>query len=516
MFFKLRVTGALSLALLFAGCGGGGGGVDAPTAQALAAAATAGTATSGTDVLLTGSGAQTVATTTSACGTSLPALPSAPAGARRVTDFGAVPNDNVDDTAAIQRALDSLREGEWLVFPPGKYLHNKSLLVNVKGAKLWGDGAVLHGTNPSDQALWIRADNVEVYRFTKTAVTESRRSTPWESGIAIYGQQNGAVPVYGTVIRGNRITYAGAPGTNLQASASSAGILVYRARNFLVAENTVERSLSDGIHMTGGSRNGRVLNNIVRENGDDMIAVVSYIGANWTASALADRYWLDRTREAGEVRDVLIANNDVSGQYWGRGVSVVGGSNVTIQNNRISRTTGAAAIYLAREQVYHTFGDYNILVKDNTIDDNQVSPPVFVPTGASFTGLQTTLASGVKSGQGAIEIYSTADSAELQAAAGTQHLSVQSIRLENNTINRVAFAGIRIGNYSPPNSIYRIAVINNRMTNVPYNPAMQVFTSGISQPLYCSGNTDDGAPITGQLCTAPSAPTVPGANVTCQ
>lgn len=516
MFFKLRVTGTLSLALIFAGCGGGGGGVDVPTAQALATAAIGGTATNGSDVLSNGSSAQAAATTTSACGTSLPPLRSPTVGARRVTDFGAVPNDDVDDTAAIQRALDSMREGEWLVFPPGKYLHNKSLLVNKKGAQLWGDGAVLHGTNPSDQALWIRADNVGVYRFTKTAVTESRRSTPWESGIAIYGQQNGAVPVYGTVIRGNRITYAGAPGTNLQASASSAGILVYRARNFLVAENTVERSLSDGIHMTGGSRNGRVLNNIVRENGDDMIAVVSYIGANWTASALADRNWLDRKREAGETRDVLIANNDVSGQYWGRGVSVVGGSNVTIQNNRISRTTGAAAIYLARERVYYTFGDYNILVKENTIDDNQVSPPVFVPNGTGFSSLQSTLASKVKSGQGAIEIYSTADSTELQAAAGTQHLSVQSIRLENNTINRVAYAAIRIGNYSPPNSIYRIAVINNRMTNVPYNPAMHVFTSGISQPLYCSGNTDDGAPVTGQLCTATSAPPVTGANVTCQ
>lgn len=510
MFFKIRAVAAGAAAMLIAGCGGGGGGIDGPTAQTLTDTVLAAQTTAA------GTVATSTATPTASCGASLPAMPVPPSGARRATDFGAVPNDNLDDTAAIQRALNSLREGEWLVFPPGKYLHNKSLQVNVKGTKLWGDGALLHGTNPADQALWIRADNVHVYRFTKTAVTESRRTTPWESGIAIFGQQNGALPVYGTVIRGNRLTYAGAPGTNLQASASSAGIFLYKARNFLVAENTVERSLSDGIHMTGASRNGRVLNNVVRENGDDMIAVVSYIGNNWTSSALSDRYWLDRTREASEVRDVLIANNDVSGQYWGRGVSVVGGSNVTIQNNRISRTTGAAAIYLAREQVYHTFGDYNILVTGNTIDDNQYSPPVFVPSGPGFTDLQTTLARGVKSGQAAIEIYSTADSTELQAAAGTQHLSVQKIRIEGNTINRIAFAGIRIGNYTPPNTIYGVSVVNNRMTNVPYNPAFLVIPTGVSQPLYCSGNTDDGAAVTGQLCTAAVSTPVPGANVTCQ
>ena len=68
------------------------------------------------------------------------------------------------------------------------------------------------------------------------------------------------------MIRGNRVVESGDPGTPLANSSASAAIFVYRATNFLVAENTVSRSLSDGIHMTSGSSYGRVLNNTVKRN----------------------------------------------------------------------------------------------------------------------------------------------------------------------------------------------------------------------------------------------------------
>lgn len=46
----------------------------------------------------------------------------------------------------------------------------------------------------------------------------------------------------------------------------------------------VRRSLSDGIHVTQGSRNGRIINNQVLETGDDMIAIVSYMSNQWRTS----------------------------------------------------------------------------------------------------------------------------------------------------------------------------------------------------------------------------------------
>ncbi len=51
------------------------------------------------------------------------AEPRVPAGETLVTAFGAVPDDGVDDTAAIQRALDAVNGagGGTLVLPPGRY-----------------------------------------------------------------------------------------------------------------------------------------------------------------------------------------------------------------------------------------------------------------------------------------------------------------------------------------------------------------------------------------------------------
>jgi hypothetical protein len=497
---KINVFGVLLTSFL-TGCGGGEAGVDAPVAQGVTASTIA--------------QLHNPTASPQTCGTDLLPMPSAPAGARRVTEYGAAPDDDQDDTSAIQRALSAMREGEWLVFPPGRYVHNKSLTIDVKGAKLWGDGATLHGTNPADQAVWIRADDVEVYRFTKTALTDRRRSAPWDAGISIYSI-NGVKPVYRTIIRGNRLIASDRVGTAGQASASSAGILAYRARDFLIAENFIERTLADGIHMTGASRNGRVVGNVVRETGDDMVAVVSYIGDNWTSSAQSSAGWLDRRREAEEVRDVLIANNDVSGQYWGRGIAVVGGSNVTIRRNRIARSTAAAAIYLSREMSYRTFGSRNILVTGNTIDDSRVSRPLFVPAGPAYMGLQSLLSQPTTTGHAAIEVYATADAAELRAAAGSSHLAIQRIRLEGNTIHKTASSGVRIGNYSPTGSISGISLVANRMTDIRHERPIDIVVAGLADSLFCSANTREGAPVSARACAAAAAVPVTGASVSCQ
>ena len=80
------------------------------------------------------------------------------------------------------------------------------------------------------------------------------------------------------------------------------------ATQFLVAENTVSRSLSDGIHVTAGSSYGRVLNNSVKETGDDMIAVVSYVADPGTSAdaILAD---FDTRRANALSHHITIANN---------------------------------------------------------------------------------------------------------------------------------------------------------------------------------------------------------------
>ncbi|MDF1859830.1 MAG: glycosyl hydrolase family 28-related protein [Verrucomicrobiales bacterium] len=50
------------------------------------------------------------------------------AGVLKVTDFGAIPDDNKDDTGAIQEALDQYPSGNRIIYlPPGKYLVRNTL-----------------------------------------------------------------------------------------------------------------------------------------------------------------------------------------------------------------------------------------------------------------------------------------------------------------------------------------------------------------------------------------------------
>jgi parallel beta-helix repeat protein len=443
--------------------------------------------------------------------TALPPLPTRPSRVKSVADFGAVPNDSVDDTDEIQRALNSLAPGEWLVFPPGRYIHSKALRMKVANTVMWGEGATLHATNPDNQAIWIEADGASIYKFTLTAVTENRRTTPWESRIAVFGGSNPRRKLKNNVVRGNRLVNAGNPGTSTANSASSAGIFIYHATNFLVAENTVVRSLADGIHITAGSSYGKVLNNTVRETGDDMIAVVSYIGSKTTpASALVANF---SARKASDLsHHITIAGNNVSGQYWGRGVTVVGGENVTIENNTISKTTHAAGVYLARETSYLTFGVRNILVRNNNISDVQTTRP-------AYTGGDKSPDAG-KTGHGGIEIYSFVYSDERANAMLLDALAAENIRIESNTITRTRTDGVRIGTGYGRNSsnggrtytggqVGLIGLSGNKMSAIG-GKAIAINNRPTTQyNISCDGNTDEGKATSSSMCSGPKPPVVP-------
>jgi hypothetical protein len=118
-----------------------------------------------------------------------------------------------------------------------------------------------------------------------------------------------------------------------------------------------------------------VIGNTVEETGDDMIAVVSY--------------------GAGEPKcgDILIEGNNVSGNYSGRGITVVGGKNVTIRRNTIAHTTHGAGILVNSETSWHTSDVHHVLVEDNQISHVQTTAAAYNPINMRK-----------KTGQGAIDI----------------------------------------------------------------------------------------------------------------
>jgi polygalacturonase len=289
--------------------------------------------------------------------------PAVPVGALRVTDFGAVADDDLADDAAIDRALKALRPGGWLVFPPGRYRQQRSVLVSVPGVTLWGPGATLEATDPRDHTLGLRADGVRLYGLTLTATPDQRRSEPAQARISVY--REGKTPQRGNVVRGVTVDGAG-----------SVGMLVYGATDFTVAGNTVRNTLADGIHITGGSRHGRVLANQVQDTGDDLISIVSY-------------------ENEPVVRDLLVADNTVSGARWGRGLTVVGGAHITLRGNTVTGIARAAGVLIAQEGNWRTHGVHDVRIEDNRLREIQ--------TPAARTGV-----TAAPTGHAAIELHTHA------------------------------------------------------------------------------------------------------------
>lgn len=71
-----------------------------------------------------------------------------------VRTYGAIPNDSVDDSLAIQQAIDAAPDDSTIYFPRGVYLLSSVQINNRRGLTLSGDGSTLtilrhHGRYPS-------------------------------------------------------------------------------------------------------------------------------------------------------------------------------------------------------------------------------------------------------------------------------------------------------------------------------------------------------------------------------
>jgi parallel beta-helix repeat protein len=421
-----------------------------------------------------------------------------------------------DNTAGMQSAIDALKPGDWLVFPAGTYRISKHLTVLAQDVTLYGQGAVIHSSSATDGALWIKADNVAVYGFRLEQDSSGRQTTPWAGGISVFDDRGGGSrTVHGATIQNNTINQSG--GT---------GVFLSNVTDFTVANNTVWRSWADGIHMTGGSVGGRAVHNVVSQTGDDLIAVVSYAADRKPARA-ATKYANWPAVQAQLDRNIYIADNQVSDEYWGRGISVVGGSDVTIENNNVSRIPGAAAIYLTRETSYMTFGDHNILVRNNVLSQIQTLAPSYKPANINI----------ILSGHGAIEVGSTMFDDESSEATYRDAFSMSDIALIGNKVSFARFAGIRLGVgtastavvtatdgssftlSAAPGSVRNVHVQNNDLSNVNSSGVIEPHPGLDSSTIFCADNTLNGTKwatrCTPTIAGDTQPPPVTGASLKC-
>jgi polygalacturonase len=246
-----------------------------------------------------------------------------------VVDFGAVPDDGRDDQAAIQNAIDAAAPGTTVVFPAGTYHHSALLQVRAERVTLWGYGASVIGTNREKHAIVLWGDYTSVVGLTVSANPTGRLHAEDQMGISLHYTK-------GSVVRDVTVR-----------NTSSAGIFIWGSTDYQIVNNVVENTMSDGIHSVGGARNGLVQGNRLRNVGDDCFAVISYISERRMSGNIT-------------IRD----NSCVGGKA--RGISVVGGEDVLIENNTIE-ASAAAGIYLASEPNYNTYAAHRVQVRGNRL-----------------------------------------------------------------------------------------------------------------------------------------------------
>jgi len=183
--------------------------------------------------------------------------------------------------------------------------------------------------------------------------------------------------------------------------------------NGTITNNAVSNTSADCIYNSFHASGINIQNNTTTNCGDDTISVVSYM------------------TDGSQSNNVLIKNNTSLGTNLARGITVVGGKNVTIDGNHISNTK-FAGIYLSAEPSYNTLGDDNILVQNNT----------FTNVGSASNG------------HGAFFINAS------QNPGPTTN--VTNVLFQNNTINSSNYDGIRMQYAAATNNA---AFLSNTINN---------------------------------------------------
>lgn len=257
-------------------------------------------------------------------------------GVIKPEDYGAVGDGSTDDTTALQSTFDAATGKTVYLDPDKTYTHSQVLTISVSSVHVTGGGTLI-ATAEQVSAVHVSGSHIT---FSDIVLKMASTTQRWDANEMM------KLHVSGDHFYGRDITVNGS---------AAAGIMFNGATSFTLIRSEVFGTRADGVHVTGGSRNGSIINCYSHDTGDDSFAVVSY-----------------------EADGVLCENIVNSGSYAknsnARGFSVVGGKNIRYYNGRID-TTSAAALYVACEPSYTTYG-----VSDVVIDGFEV-------TGANYDAL---------------------------------------------------------------------------------------------------------------------------------
>lgn len=228
-----------------------------------------------------------------------------PAGSLSVTSYGATGNDTTDDTAALNAAISAAEsQGKVLWLPTGTYRITSRLNVQgvtIRGAGMWY--SVIQGTTGKG-GFFATGSNVTLADFTVSGDVRYRDDTNFDS--AIEGN-------FGT---GSFIE-------NVWMEHTKVGMWIDSGTDGLYAVDVrIRDTFADGVNLHANVKNTRIDQSVVRNTGDDALAMFSD-GAPVTNGAFT----------FDTVQTPVLAN----------GIGIYGGTSNRATDNVISDTVTAAA-----------------------------------------------------------------------------------------------------------------------------------------------------------------------------
>lgn len=298
-----------------------------------------------------------------------------PAGCVSITEYGAVPNDGIDDTDALQRAVTADQKGEigcvWI--PAGQWRQEQKILtddplnrgqynqvgirdVTIRGAGMWH--SQLYTLTPPQDAGGINHPHEGNFGFDIDDNTRISDLAIFGSGTIRGGDGNaeGGVGLNGRFGRNTKIT-------NVWIEHANVGVWVGRDYSNIpelwgpgdgleFSGMRIRDTYADGINFANGTRNSTVSNSSFRNTGDDALAV-------W-----ASKYVKDTAVDIGH--DNHFRNNTIQLPWRANGIAVYGGYGNTIESNVVSDTMNYPGIMLATDHDPLPFSG-RTLIADNAL-----------------------------------------------------------------------------------------------------------------------------------------------------
>ncbi|PAX87801.1 hypothetical protein CLM85_11490 [Streptomyces albidoflavus] len=281
-----------------------------------------------------------------------------PAECTSITEFGAVPDDQGDDTDALQAAVTADQNGEidcvWV--PAGQWRQERKILtddpqdrgefnqvgisdVTIRGAGMWHsqfftltEPHLADGINhPHEGNFGFDIDdNVQISDLAIFGSGRIRGGPDGaEGGVGLNGRFGKNTKISNVWIEHANVgVWAGRDHSNIPELWGPGDGLEFTGMR-------VRNTYADGINFTNGTSNSTVANSSFRNTGDDSLAV-------W-----ASRHVKDPATDIGS--DNTFTRNTIQLPWRANGIAVYGGHGNTIENNLISDTMNYPGIMLATD-----------------------------------------------------------------------------------------------------------------------------------------------------------------------